>query len=115
MLINAAERHLDAGTTALFINVGPILIAVLAGLFLREGFPRRLVTGLAIAFVGVVTIAVATSTGRRDLTGRCSPSARPPLADPHNCPQVVGSWRCPPRNSSTVVRILMVQWSTVDS
>ena len=26
-------------------------------------------TGLAIAFVGVVTIAVATSTGRRDLTG----------------------------------------------
>ena len=38
LLINAAERHLDAGTTALFINVGPILIAVLAGLFLREGF-----------------------------------------------------------------------------
>ena len=69
LLINAAERHLDAGTTALLINVGPILIAVLAGLFLREGFPRRLVTGLAIAFVGVATIAVATSTGRRDMTG----------------------------------------------
>jgi drug/metabolite transporter (DMT)-like permease len=69
VLINAAERHLDAGTTALLINVGPILIAVLAGLFLREGFPRGLVTGLAIAFAGVVTIAVATSTGRHDTTG----------------------------------------------
>lgn len=69
VLINAAERHLDAGTTALLINVGPILIAVFAGLFLREGFPRGLVTGLAIAFAGVVTIAVATSTGRHDTTG----------------------------------------------
>jgi drug/metabolite transporter (DMT)-like permease len=69
VLINAAERHLDAGTTALLINVGPLLIAVLAGLFLGEGFPRTLVTGLAIAFVGVATIAVATSTGRRDTAG----------------------------------------------
>jgi drug/metabolite transporter (DMT)-like permease len=69
VLVNAAERHLDAGTTALIINVGPILIAVLAGLFLHEGFPRSLVTGLAIAFAGVATIAVATSTGRRDSAG----------------------------------------------
>jgi drug/metabolite transporter (DMT)-like permease len=69
VLINAAERHLDAGTTALIINVGPILIAVLAGLFLGEGFPRGLVTGLAIAFVGVATIAIATSTGHHDAIG----------------------------------------------
>jgi drug/metabolite transporter (DMT)-like permease len=69
VLINAAERRLDAGTTALLINVGPILIAVLAGLFLGEGFPRRLMTGLAIAFAGVATIAAATSTGTHDLTG----------------------------------------------
>jgi drug/metabolite transporter (DMT)-like permease len=69
VLINAAERHLDAGTTALIINVGPILIALLAGVYLREGFPRGLMTGLAIAFIGVATIAAATSTGQRDLTG----------------------------------------------
>jgi drug/metabolite transporter (DMT)-like permease len=69
VLINSAERHLDAGTTALIINVGPILIAVLAGIYLREGFPRGLVTGLGIAFVGVATIAVATSTGQRDTAG----------------------------------------------
>jgi drug/metabolite transporter (DMT)-like permease len=69
VLVNAAERHLDAGTTALLINVGPILIAVFAGLYLREGFPRPLIVGLVIAFTGVATIAVATSTGQRDTAG----------------------------------------------
>jgi drug/metabolite transporter (DMT)-like permease len=69
VLVNAAEHHLDAGTTALVVNVGPILIVVLAGIYLKEGFPRGLVTGLAVAFVGVTTIAVATSTGRHDATG----------------------------------------------
>ena len=69
VLVNAAEHHLDAGTTALVVNVGPILIAVLAGVYLKEGFPRGLITGLVIAFSGVVTIAVATSTGRHDSIG----------------------------------------------
>ena len=69
VVLNAAEHHLDAGTTALVVNVGPILIAVLAGFYLHEGFPRGLVTGLVIAFSGVLTIAVATSTGRHDTTG----------------------------------------------
>jgi drug/metabolite transporter (DMT)-like permease len=69
VLVNAAEHHLDAGTTALVVNVGPIFIVVLAGIYLKEGFPRGLVTGLAIAFAGVTTIAVATSTGRHDATG----------------------------------------------
>jgi drug/metabolite transporter (DMT)-like permease len=69
ILLNAAERHLDAGTAALIVNVGPILIAVLAGIYLKEGFPRGLVTGLVVAFGGVSTIAVATSTGRHDPSG----------------------------------------------
>lgn len=69
ILLNAAERHLDAGTAALIVNVGPILIAVLAGIYLKEGFPRGLVTGLVVAFGGVSTIAVATSTGRHDASG----------------------------------------------
>jgi drug/metabolite transporter (DMT)-like permease len=67
--VNAAERYLDAGTAALLINVGSILVAVLAGVFLGEGLPRALVAGLAIAFAGVILIAVATSTGRHDLAG----------------------------------------------
>lgn len=69
VLLNAAERHLDAGTAALLVNIGPILIAVLAGVFLNEGFPRPLLLGMSIAFAGVVVIAVATSTGRRDTVG----------------------------------------------
>jgi drug/metabolite transporter (DMT)-like permease len=67
--LNAAERHLDAGTTAMLVNTGPILIAVLAGLLLGEGFPRRLLTGLAVAFAGVVLIGVATGGRSTDLAG----------------------------------------------
>jgi drug/metabolite transporter (DMT)-like permease len=69
VLLNAAEQQIDAGTAALIICVGPILIAVLAGVYLREGFPRNLVTGLVVAVGGVATIAVATSTGRHDAVG----------------------------------------------
>lgn len=69
ILVNAAEQHLDAGTTALLINVAPILIAVLAGLFLGEGLPRMLAAGLTVAFGGVATIAFATSTGHHDAVG----------------------------------------------
>ncbi len=67
--LNAAETHLDAGTTALLVNVAPVLVAVLAGLLLGEGFPRRLVIGIAVALAGVVVITAATSTGRADATG----------------------------------------------
>jgi hypothetical protein len=33
--LNAAERHVGAGTAAMVINTRPVLIAILAGLFLR--------------------------------------------------------------------------------
>jgi drug/metabolite transporter (DMT)-like permease len=59
--LNEAERRIDAGTAAMLIATGPILIAVLAGLLLGEGFPQMLFAGLAIAFAGVVVIGVATS------------------------------------------------------
>ena len=61
--LNEAERRVDAGTAAMLVNVGPILIAVLAGLVLREGFPPRLIAGMAIAFAGVIVIGSATSNG----------------------------------------------------
>src|SRR6476661_2833237 len=41
--LNAAEHMLDAGTAALLINVNPILVAVMAGVILKEGFPRWLI------------------------------------------------------------------------
>jgi drug/metabolite transporter (DMT)-like permease len=67
--LNAAEKTLDAGTTAMLVNIGPILIAVLAGLLLGEGFPRRLLGGIAVAFAGVVIIGLATRSATADLTG----------------------------------------------
>jgi len=67
--LNAAERHLDAGTTAMLVNIGPILIAVFAGLLLGEGFPRRLVSGIAVAFAGVLLIGAATRGAEADLLG----------------------------------------------
>jgi drug/metabolite transporter (DMT)-like permease len=59
--LNEAERRIDAGTAAMLVNIGPIFIAILAGVFLREGFPRSLVAGCAIAFAGAVVIGLATS------------------------------------------------------
>lgn len=59
--LNEAERRVDAGTAAMLINVGPILIAILAGIFLKEGFPRWLFAGCAIAFSGCVLIGLANS------------------------------------------------------
>jgi drug/metabolite transporter (DMT)-like permease len=67
--LNAAEQHLDAGTTAMLVNIGPILIAVFAGLLLGEGFPRRLVVGITVAFAGVVLIGLATRGAETDLAG----------------------------------------------
>jgi drug/metabolite transporter (DMT)-like permease len=59
--LNAAERRVDAGTAAMLINIGPILIAILAGIFLKEGFPRWLFAGCALAFSGCVVIGLANS------------------------------------------------------
>jgi drug/metabolite transporter (DMT)-like permease len=57
--LTAAELHLDAGIAALLVNVSPIFIAVLAGVFLREGFPRLLFVGCVISFAGVAIIGFA--------------------------------------------------------
>ena len=61
LALNAAEQRVDAGTAAMLVNIGPILIALLAGWLLREGFPRALVAGCAVAFAGAVVIGLATS------------------------------------------------------
>lgn len=63
VVLNEAERRVDAGTASMLVNTGPILIAILAGVVLREGFPRKLVAGCAVAFAGAVVIGGATSHG----------------------------------------------------
>ena len=60
-VLNEAEQRVDAGTAAMLVNVGPLLIALLAGFLLGEGFPRMLVAGCAVAFAGAVIIGLATS------------------------------------------------------
>jgi drug/metabolite transporter (DMT)-like permease len=67
--LNAGERRVDAGTAAMLIQLAPILIGVLAGLLLGEGFPRRLVVGGLVAFTGTLVIGISTSTGQADLAG----------------------------------------------
>lgn len=58
--LNTAEQSLDAGTTAMIVNIGPILIALGAGVFLREGIPRWLAIGAGVAFLGVILIGIGT-------------------------------------------------------
>lgn len=68
--LNLGEQHVDAGTAAMLIQVSPVLIAVLAAIFLSERFTLQLVLGLGLAFSGVAVIALASSPdGDRDLLG----------------------------------------------
>ncbi|MDX6741066.1 DMT family transporter [Actinocorallia sp. A-T 12471] len=57
--LNWGEREVDAGTAAMLVNVGPILIALLGGRFLGEGLPRTLFAGLAVSFAGAVVVGFA--------------------------------------------------------
>jgi drug/metabolite transporter (DMT)-like permease len=63
LALNTGERRVDAGTSAMLVQLSPILIAVLAAVFLGERFGRWLVAGLGLAFAGVVVIAVGSDSG----------------------------------------------------
>ncbi|WP_246060651.1 DMT family transporter [Nocardioides dongxiaopingii] len=68
--LNEGERRVDAGTAAMLIQVSPVLIAVLAAIFLSERFTPQLALGLTLAFSGVAVIGLAGSPdGDRDVVG----------------------------------------------
>ena len=69
--LNAGELRVDAGTAAMLIQLSPVLVAVLAAVFLKERATVWLAAGLVIAFAGVVLIATSTSGGgaNRDAIG----------------------------------------------
>ena len=69
LVLNTAERHLDAGTAAMLVNVGPLLVAAAAGRFLGEGYPRPLLVGIAVSFTGVTIIALGGAGAHGDLLG----------------------------------------------
>jgi len=68
VVLNEAERHVDAGTASMLVNTGPIFIGLFAGLFLGEGLPGRLLAGIAIAFAGSIVVGIATSSPSAGLT-----------------------------------------------
>ncbi|MGH2861229.1 MAG: DMT family transporter [Solirubrobacteraceae bacterium] len=68
--LNAAERWVDAGTSSLLVNTGPLIIALLAGWLLHEGLPRALLGGCAVALGGAGLIALSVSGhGSHELLG----------------------------------------------
>ncbi|MDP9863769.1 MULTISPECIES: DMT family transporter [Streptosporangium] len=63
--LNWGEQEVDAGTAAMVVNVGPVLIALLGGWLLKEGFPPRLLAGMAVSFAGAVVVGISMSDGGR--------------------------------------------------
>jgi drug/metabolite transporter (DMT)-like permease len=59
--LNWGERQVDAGTAALVVNIGPILIALLSARLLGDVMPPRLLAGMAVSFAGAVTVGLSMS------------------------------------------------------
>ncbi|MFJ3228542.1 DMT family transporter [Streptomyces sp. NPDC086783] len=61
--LNWGEQQVDAGTAALVVNIGPILIALLGSRLLGDAMPPRLLAGMAVSFAGAVTVGLSMSGG----------------------------------------------------
>lgn len=59
--LNWGEQQVDAGTAAMVVNIGPILIALLGAVLLGEGLPRRLLAGMAVSFAGAAVVGLSMS------------------------------------------------------
>lgn len=69
VVLNEAERRVDAGTAAMLVLIAPIFIVALAAVFLQERTTPNLLLGGALAFGGVVMIGLATSSRSASLVG----------------------------------------------
>jgi drug/metabolite transporter (DMT)-like permease len=69
VVLNEAERRVDAGTAAMLVLIAPIFIVALAAAFLKERTTPNLLLGGALAFGGVVVIGLATSSRSASLVG----------------------------------------------
>ncbi|MFJ8004937.1 DMT family transporter [Streptomyces fagopyri] len=61
VVLNWGEQQVDAGTAALVVNTGPILIALLGSRLLGDAMPPRLVAGMAVSFAGAVAVGLSMS------------------------------------------------------
>ena len=62
LALNAGERHVDAGTAAMIIQIGPVIVALLAIPLFGERLHAWLVGGMVVGFAGVAVIARGSST-----------------------------------------------------
>lgn len=70
LALNESERRIDAATAALIVQIGPLLVALLATFFLGERLTTWLLIGMGVGFTGVVIIGRASSQGDNgDLVG----------------------------------------------
>jgi drug/metabolite transporter (DMT)-like permease len=69
LALNEGEHHVDAGTSAMLVQISPVLIAVLASVFLGERFTPWLAIGLTLALAGVVLIGASQPGGHSDVVG----------------------------------------------
>ncbi|MER7624502.1 DMT family transporter [Streptomyces sp. NPDC126503] len=70
VVLNWGEQEVDAGTAAMVVNIGPLLIALLGARFLRESLPPRLLAGMAVSFAGAVAVGLSMSgEGRASVLG----------------------------------------------
>jgi drug/metabolite transporter (DMT)-like permease len=61
VVLNWGEQQVDAGTAALVVNIGPLLIALLGTRLLGDAMPPRLLAGMAVSFAGAVTVGLSMS------------------------------------------------------
>lgn len=61
VVLNWGEQQVDAGTAALVVNIGPILIALLGSRLLGDAMPPRLLAGMAVSFAGAVAVGLSMS------------------------------------------------------
>lgn len=62
LALNAGERHVDAGTAAMIIQIGPVIVALLAVPLFGERLHAWLLAGMVVGFAGVAVIARGSST-----------------------------------------------------
>ena len=63
LALNQGEKWVDAGTASMLLQASPVLVAVLAAVFLGERFTLPLLVGLAVAFTGIALIGFAGPGG----------------------------------------------------
>ncbi|RFB78748.1 DMT family transporter [Methylovirgula sp. 4M-Z18] len=65
ILLNTGEQTVSAGAASFIININPVVIAALAGIFLGESFSRKAWLGTLISLAGIGAIALGEGQGLR--------------------------------------------------